>query len=410
MKRILIIGHRWPESKSSAAGTRMMQLIDHFYAASLEVHFASSASANSFSDNLSNKVASTKKILGNDGSFDAFLKKLRPGIVIFDRFMTEEMFGWRVNNSCPDALRVLDTEDLHFLRKARQKNLHKDSSLSLLDLQNDLSKREIASILRCDLSLIISEFELDLLLREFKIPESILCYWPIFPPKIFTADKQETPDFGQRKNFMFIGNFHHKPNLDCVRFIKEKIWPEISRRLPAAKLNIYGAYPTEFLKQLHRPDQNFYIKGRIEDAAKAFQSHRVLLAPLRFGAGLKGKFLEAMCYGVPSITTSIGAEGINGNLDWPGFIADHEKQIIKKAIELNDEEALWKTAQKQGWHILEKRFDPTNFTKNLDDRVLELSENLSEHRQKNFIGQLLNHHQHQSTKFMSRWIEEKNKK
>ena len=120
----------------------------------------------------------------NCASFDGFIRDLNPDVVMFDRFMMEEQFGWRVAENCPDAVRILDTEDLHFFRKARYEALKKGRTLMREDLHSDEAKREIASILRCDLSLIISEAEVDLLARKFKVNPSILHYIPLLAPSI----------------------------------------------------------------------------------------------------------------------------------------------------------------------------------------------------------------------------------
>ena len=122
-KRVLVIGHTHPESRTTGAGRRMLQLIEALEQAHFEYHFATTAQASPYADKL--PVDRVHTIRLNDPSFDAWIKKLDPQVVIFDRFMTEEQFGWRVTSECPHAVRILDTEDLHFLRKARQDGLLK---------------------------------------------------------------------------------------------------------------------------------------------------------------------------------------------------------------------------------------------------------------------------------------------
>ena len=98
----------------------MLQLIDLFQAQDVEITFASTAGSSEYSTDLSRMRISVVSIELNSNSFNAFLEQLQPEIVLFDRFVTEEQFGWRVAETCPNALRILDTEDLHFLRKARE--------------------------------------------------------------------------------------------------------------------------------------------------------------------------------------------------------------------------------------------------------------------------------------------------
>ena len=87
-------------------------------------------------------------------------------------------------------------------------------------------------------------------------------------------------------------------------------------------MNVYGAYPKQQVEEWHQPLQGFLVHGRAKDANEVMKQSRVCLAPLRFGAGLKGKLVDSMLNGTPSVTTSMGAEGIHGSLEWPGAIAD----------------------------------------------------------------------------------------
>lgn len=399
-KRILFIGFVWPESRSSAAGHRMMQLITFFKERNYEITFSSTASESEFSDNLEGILKMSIEL--NSSTFDLMINELQPNIVLFDRFMTEEQFGWRVTQCCPDALRILDSEDLHCLREARKQNVLKYKPF---DLNSDIAKREIASIYRCDLTLIISDYEVDLLETYFRVPSFLLLYLPIWAEKaVFYL-----PIFEDRKDFIFIGNFLHAPNHDAVLFLKEQIWPLILKQLPEAKMYIYGAYPTNVIKACHDSKVNFLVHGRSEKINELFLNARLLLAPLRFGAGIKGKLLESMQFGTPNVTTSIGAEGMHGTMSWNGAITDSPDEFAEKTIELYQNKIAWKEAQQNGFSILSSRFSKDNFDMilehALEDKIIHFEENRSE----NFTGLMLLHHSMQSTKYMSKWIEAKNK-
>lgn len=404
-KRLLIIGFVWPEPKSSAAGTRMMQLIELFQSNDYEVTFASTAQNLDFSEDLEALGLTAKSIQINSSAFDEFVKELNPTVVVFDRFMVEEQFGWRVSESCPSALKILDTIDLHLLRNARQMAVKGNREFVSDDLYSDVAKREIASILRCDLSLMVSEYEMDLLQSQFKISDDLLCYLPLF-----AEPQSKILSFDEREDFVFIGNFMHEPNWDAVQVLYSEIWPSIHAKLPLAKMLVYGAYPTQKVLELNKPKMNFYSKGRAEDALKVIQEAKVVLAPLRFGAGIKGKLLEAMQCGTPSVTTSIGAESMKGDLDWNGFIADDPIEFACSAIELYSNQIVWEKSKKNGFDILKERYKKSSFDTTFLERVKMLSDKLKEHRNQNFIGSLLQHHTLSSTKYMSKWIEEKNKK
>ncbi|MCH8496401.1 MAG: glycosyltransferase family 4 protein, partial [Balneolales bacterium] len=312
---------------------------------------------------------------------------------------------------------------------------------------------------------------------------------------------ENLPDFAQRRNFVSIGNFLHDPNTDAVRQLKSTIWPLIRSRLPEAELHIYGAYVNESVLQMHNPREGFIVKGRAEDALETIKNYRVLLAPLRFGAGIKGKLIDAMRTGTPSVTTRIASEGLvtKGNLgsqyevyslnsqfgdhesvpevtptpihhshvenDYvtnkshnvkptkppnednggefggltsnlatrkpseasgymtsesqkttgsishnsigvqPLLVANKVSDFVDAAVKLYGG-SLWKSHSNAGFKLL-SQIRPTGH--DLIEIIHAISAGLSSHRTNNFIGNMLSHHTMSSTKYMSRWIEAKNK-
>ncbi|RTY73654.1 glycosyltransferase [Flavobacterium sp. ZB4P23] len=410
VQKLLIIGFVWPEPNSSAAGGRMMELISLFKAQGFSITFASPAQNSDYMVDLQEYEVEKIAIELNNSSFDVIIKELNPGVVLFDRFMMEEQFGWRVAENCPDALRLLDTEDLHCLRLARQKAFKENRSFKTTDLfVEEVAKREIASILRCDLSLMISEFEVELLESTFKIEKALLYYLPFLLEPIVVAEIDKLPFFEKRKDFVFIGNFLHEPNWNAVQYLKETIWPLIKMRLPETVLNIYGAYPSQKVLQLHNKKEGFLIMGRTIDAKEVVKEARVVLAPLRFGAGIKGKLLEAMQCGTPSVTTTIGSESMHGDLSWNGNITDDVVDFADVAVQLYQDKTIWLQAQQNGLKIINQRYVKYLFENNFRTKIEFLCANLKEHRLRNFMGAMLQHHTLKSTKYMSRWIEEKNK-
>lgn len=405
MNKLLIISSVWVEPNSSAAGSRMLQLIRFFLSQNYSIEYASTATVSEFSFDLADLGITTQFIHLNESSFDDYLQKINPNLVLFDRFMVEEQFGWRVSNVLPNVFKILDTEDLHCLRKARQEAIKKNTSFETLDFNSDMAKREIASIYRCDLSLMVSDYEMHFLQTVFQVPKSILFYLPIWIEK-FAPEKQ---DFQTKQDFVFIGNFYHEPNWDSVLVLKNEIWPKLKELLPNAKLNIYGAYPSQKVLQLHNPKEGFLIHGRAESAEEVIRSAKVLLAPIRFGAGIKGKLLECMEYGTPSVTTSIGAEAMCDNLPWNGFVENDYSEFISKAVLLYSNQEIWEQAVQNGYEIIQQKFLFSIYKSKFLNTLNALQSNLDSHRNANFIGQMLLFHTMRSTEFMSRWIEEKNK-
>lgn len=410
VNHILIIGTVWPEPNSSAAGSRTMQLIEQFQKLNWKITFACAASDSDFMIDFKKQDIDKVAIALNNSSFDEFIKTLQPTIVLFDRFMTEEQFGWRVAESCPDAIRILDTSDLHCLRLARQQAFKEKRDFTNQDLLSDAAKREIASIYRCDCSLMISTFEMELLHGFFKIDPQLLHYTPFLLNSLKEEQVRQWPTFEERRHFVTIGNFLHEPNWNAVLYLKEEIWPLIRKQLPDAELHVYGAYASQKVTQLHQPKDGFLIMGRADSAREVMLKARVCLAPLRFGAGLKGKLIDAMECGTPSVTTTIGAEAMAGSLAWGGFVTDEVIDFAKNAVHLYADKKTWLQAQAKGVCIVNQVFDKEWHAKLLIDKINALQKGIKHHRDKNFIGSILMHHTISGTKYMSRWIEEKNKK
>ena len=409
IQNVLIIGYVWVEPNSSAAGSRMMQLIEQFLKYNYRITFASPAQKSEKATSLNSLGIDEVSIELNNASFDDFITELQPEIVMFDRFMMEEQFGWRVAENCPNAIRILDTEDLHFLRKTRHQQLKKGEEFTTEALlKSDDAKREIAAILRCDMSLIISTYEMDLLKSVFKVDEKILYYLPFLLDKIDEHQQEKWKSFDERANFVFIGNFFHKPNVDAVLTLKTEIWSEIREQLPKAEVHIYGAYANQQINQLHNKKEGFIIKGFAEDAKEVVRNARIVLAPLRFGAGIKGKLTEAMICGTPSVTTEIGAEGMCDRFPWNGFVENDFSDFALISAELYRNKNLWKSYQLTGAEIINEIYDKEKLGVLFINQIKEIQENLEQHRTQNFLGNLLQHQTLQSTKYMSKWIEAKN--
>ncbi len=408
--QLLVIGTVWVAPNSSAAGSRMLQILELFLDRGWKITFACAAQKAENSYPLQSLEIEEVTIKINDASFDTFINNLNPRIVIFDRFLTEEQFGWRVAENSPNTMRILDTEDLHCLRNVRQDCYKKNKEFTFDELKRyDITKREIASILRCDLSLIISTYEMKILKDEFKIDQQLLYYLPFLFSKIDNESKQKWLQFKDREHFIFIGNFYHKPNVDAVLTLKKHIWKTIRTKLPNAELHIYGAYITKQIEQLHNAKEGFLIKGYATNSKRVFSKAKVILAPLNFGAGIKGKLTDAMRFGTPSVTTSIGAEGMYRNQDWSGAVTDNYNTFAEQAIALYTDITYWKTAQENGVNIINEIYDKEKLAPVFYDNLLNILQDLENHRSNNFLGTLLQYQTLQATKYMSKWIEEKNK-
>ena len=411
LKTLLVIGYVWPEPQTTAAGNRMVQLLQAFLLEGFSITFASSSAPTIYTHNLKSMGIQTAEILLNDSSFDRFVEELSPEIVLFDRFMVEEQFGWRVAEAVPEALRILNTEDLHSLRKTRETCLKNNQPFSVESwLGFSMTKREIASIYRCDWTLLVSTYELELLQNTLAIPSSLLYHLPFLLEGIVSKTIGKWPDFDHRSDFVCFGNGKHAPNVDAIHYLKKEIWPLIRKELIDVRLHIYGAYLPQEILELNNPKEGFLIHGWAERLVDKLQNHRVNLAPLRFGAGIKGKLTQSMQNGLPSITTTIGAEGMHSDLEWCGAVTNDPKVFAQQAITLYSDREKWLQAQQNGIAIINTQYDKKRLLPKFFKALDALGSRLSAHRGNNFLGAMLMHQTLSSTKYMGKWIEEKNKK
>lgn len=411
IQNILVIGLVWPEPTSSAAGTRMLQLLRFFLEEGHSLTFASAAQPTEYSFPLSSIGVSTRQIDLNASSFDVFVRELQPDIVLFDRYITEEQFGWRVADSVPNAIRLLDTEDLHCLRAARQASVKAGKEFSENDLlQSPIALREIASIYRCDLSLMISESEVRFLTSVLGVPSTLLLYVPFLYENISEDAIQQWPSFHERNDYLFIGNFLHYPNLDAVRYLRASIWPHIRARHSNAVIRIHGAYVTQEVTQCHDPQNGFLVLGRAADVQSVMSEARVLLAPLRIGAGQKGKLAEAMMFGLPVVSTSVGYEGMYPDDGGGCMRCDDPATFAAQADLLYHDEVTWKEQQRAGITLFRNLFQTGTHKRTLRSAILDLKNDLESRRMQNFTGRMLSHHTMSAHRYLSKWIEEKHRR
>ena len=425
MQRVLVIGHVWPEPCATAAGSYIVQILQALREHGADVTFACAAQRSDQAAALTDLGVQEQAITLNCSSFDTWIATLQPDTVLFDRFMVEEQFGWRVEQECPDAVRVLVTQDLHALRDARHQRikaalhnqplldalppLSTDSMASAL-LDSELAVREISAIYRSDLSLLVSPAERDFLTHHVSVPDYLLHVCPLFYDIAALAQRTAShgKPFAERHGFASIGNFLHAPNHDAVGWLRDVIWPRIRAQLPQAELHIYGAYTPAAVQHWHKPAHGFLVHGQADDALDVLGNARVLLAPLRFGAGIKGKLAEAMLCDTPSVTTSIGAEGMHApDTAWCGAIADDVGAMVAAAVGLYTSAAAWEQAVMQG-RALRQRFDRRTVGPALVAALADAQTRRDVRRQANFTGRMLRHHLHRSSHYMARWIEAKN--
>jgi glycosyltransferase involved in cell wall biosynthesis len=448
---VLFLSNLLPEPNASAAGVRTSFLLQKLAQCDgiTSIHYATAASpkeTDTENDKLLKALGVHFHLLPPNRSelmknlLDA-LPRTDTMLVIFDRFYAEEMYSFHLHEHCPHAVLVMDMQDMHSLRHTRQDAIRASDRLGPASLDNlpinvrpsiddPRLLRELASIHRSDLTIACSPAEMDLLNLHYQIPTSKLCVAPLFgddnlpssSPDGNNSDSEEV----NRHDFVFVGGFRHDPNVDAVHQLK-RLWPRIRAALvdndddptETVRLHIYGAYCPDQLKQrYHNPKEGFLMHGYHESLRDILWDKKVMLAPLRFGAGLKGKIVDAWKYGVPVVTTTIGSEGmhvhkqgegvsgVSPSDEWGGKVALSDDDFVKSAVELYRNPDSWRTAQQHASSLLSKLYGDGQWEE-LASRLCQALEQREENRAADFSRATLWHQSCRSTEFFSKYIEYK---
>ncbi|CAK0828341.1 unnamed protein product [Prorocentrum cordatum] len=260
--------------------------------------------------------ASCLRLAANDGpSVGAALEASSADLVVFDGFNAEERFGHYVRDLAPGAMRVLDMQDFHALRAGREELVERGATPAEVKAHrpgvgSPVLLRELASIHRCDATLAVSEEERAMLVDVYGVPAHKVHAATFGHEEL--SPLAELPGFAARRDVMFIGNWRHRPNRDCAKWLVREVWPHVHELLPELRLNVYGANHTAEDMALTDERIGAVVQGYCKDVGQAMRGHRLLAAPLRYGAGVKGKLVEAMRWGLVTATTPVGVEPSHG--------------------------------------------------------------------------------------------------
>ncbi len=384
MQEAIYFSYVWPEPRSSAAGLRSLDILK-LLQENWKVTAFSPSKQNIHSEELNRLGITTHSCAANESTNDPLFRSLQPELVVFDRFVMEEQFGWKCREFWPEARYWIDTQDLHSLRRLREQNPQAKNP-NPNEFGEDLL-REIASLLRVDGALVVSNWEKNWLDMHFPLLRERVHYLPLF------AETAPGLSYSERADFAFLGNFRHPPNLDAVHHLASTIWPRLRAALPEARLHLYGAYPPASVSALGEKN-GIAAHGPVHDHRAALSQHRVFLAPLRFGAGAKGKVLEAWATGTPVAGSEIAFEGMAEGV--PGAL-----EFLPTAIRLYQDETFWQEASEWGLERVRNHFRAALWKR-------ELHRWLAAPKTQDFYGRMLRHQSLNATKYFSRWIEAKN--
>jgi GT2 family glycosyltransferase len=258
---------------------------------------------------------------------------------------------------------VFDTVDLHhvrLMRKFEQSQVAADLAAAL-----EMKHLELAAIAAADSTLLVSEEEAAIVRAEIgPFPHTVV-------PLIYTPYVRRN-GFSQRRDVAFVGGFRHTPNVDAAIFLAEEIWPRVRNEpgMEGARLHIVGSLMPPEVKALSSDD--VLTVGFVQDLEAYFESIRVSVAPLRYGAGVKGKIGNSLRMGVPVVTTAVGAEGMHLRDGEHVLLSRNEQEFAANVARLYRDETLWDTLSRQGQAFAEEKFGIAAASRTLDVMVRSL--------------------------------------
>lgn len=252
---------------------------------------------------------------------------------------------------------IYDTIDLHYIRLAREFNIFPSGKLKRKI--NKTKSLEIALAEKADFTIAITDTEAEMLKKDnIKKIEVI--------PNIHIAYEKEIPGFNERKDICFIGSYNHKPNVDAAIWLIDEIMPLVWNINPKIKLFLLGNNPNE--RMLKYQNERIIVTGFIEDVSPYFLQCRIFVAPLRYGAGMKGKIGQSLTYALPIITTDIGIEGMSLTHNQNVLVANDAETFSKYILDLYNNELLWNKISDSSKQQL-KQYNPQKIKEDLN-RIL----------------------------------------
>lgn len=259
-----------------------------------------------------------------------------------------------VRQQAPSCLIVYDTVDLHFLRLERQADLSAKLGRSTEERElrrqaRDLRTQELDHVRMTDVTWTVSEVERDVLrLLDPSATVEVLSIVHSADPRPATLDN--------RSGLLFVGSFNHLPNRDAVFWLADEVLPLVRQTKPDAVVHIVGSNPPAEIQQLVAA--GVIVHGWVDDLDPLYRSARVVVAPLRFGAGVKGKVGEGLACGVPVVATSLAAEGMHLTHEQDVLIAETSSDLASQIVRLLDDDALWLRLSAAGKVAVNHQFGP----------------------------------------------------
>lgn len=267
--------------------------------------------------------------------------------VFFELFSMAEQYLGVVRQYSPKSVAVIDTYDVHFLRESREAAILGEAQLERQS--RETKRRELEMYRKADIILTVTEEDKRVLLMEdAQLDVSVVSNIHPLPERLVPR--------AERRDLLFVGGFSHTPNVDAVLYFCREIFPLVKNRLPQTKLFVVGNSPP--LEIVALASDNLIVTGYVPHLTPYLESALVSIAPLRFGSGMKGKIGEAMAYGLPVVTTGVGAEGMRLTDGVDAMIANSPHDFAERVIRLMEDPALWGAIAKSAFRRVVDEWSP----------------------------------------------------
>jgi len=339
-KNIVVIDHHVPTPERDSGSLRMFQILKLLHALGHRVTF--------IPDNLANSQPYTNELQkrGIEVVYHPYVKRVRDfltsrggelDIVVLSRCHFACKHIADVRRYVPQSRIIFDTVDLHFIREAGEARLTGDPEIERKARETERLEYELID--QADETWVVSSTE-QRFLQEKWPDKSIQVV-----SNIVDVPGSKTP-FALRRDWLFIGSFQHRPNVDAILFFVQEIYPSVSARLRDAKFYIIGDNaPPEIVALANK---NIVVTGLQRDARPFFDSVKLSVAPLRFGAGVKGKINQSMGFGVPVVATSVAVDGTELRDREDILVADEPEDFAQALVDLYESEQLWTRLSENG--------------------------------------------------------------
>ncbi len=360
--RALVIDHQIPMPDHDSGSRRMYELALLLRDLGLGVTFVpqNSVVIPQYRDALASQGI---EVLRGPVDLDPYLHQVAPALEVV--VLSRPTVAWAnlpmIRTLAPETTVIYDTVDLHFVRERRRAVVEDDLAAShSAEFHYDI---EVTLARLTDQSWVISPAE-----KEALLAESPGVHVAIVP----NIHRDEPPGlaFEHREGLLFVGSYSHQPNRDAAHWLVEEILPLVREEIPDVALYLAGSYPTDDIRDL--AGDGVTVLGWVQTLEEIYQRVRLFVAPLRYGAGMKGKVGESLAYGLPVVTTPVGAEGIGLHHGHDVLVAEDAAALARSIIDAYRDRELWNRLAANGRETISLRYSPPSVRRRLGTILSDL--------------------------------------